>query len=126
MTIQCLYIPGGPLMALFAPAERRFADTLSGMAYANPFLPEREAWEREMLGSQFVDGPRVMFRGADEPAEWDHEHPNLTKLDERNETLVSRLRERLAGDVTATPAELFLYEDLCLYLLYRRYREDLR
>lgn len=120
-------------MALFPPAEYRFCDILSRMIYANPFLPERVEREKELLGADYAPAPWV-YHKIDE---LDHEHPNLTMLDERLDKIANRARQRLAEGAHAgepmrprqvqpsRPEELNLYADLVTYLLYRRYRSDL-
>ncbi|HMF17782.1 MAG TPA: sigma 54-interacting transcriptional regulator [Gemmataceae bacterium] len=108
-------------MALFQPAEQRFADNLSRLIYSNPFLPERIELERTLLGADYVSAPWV-YHKIDE---LDHEHPNLTLLDERVEKVVAGARERLAQGIQAGEAELALYADLATYLLYRRFRAGL-
>lgn len=108
-------------MALFPPAEQRFTATLSRLIYSNPFLPERIELEQELLGEEFSPAPWV-YHLIDE---LDHEHPNLTHLDERVDQMATRARDRLVARVHAGDAELTLYADLVTYLLYRRYRVDL-
>lgn len=120
-------------MAIFSAAEQRFCTTLSRLIYSNPFLPERIELERDLLGEDFVPAPWV-YHKIDE---LDHEHPNLTNLDERVERIAARARQSLAegalaGEAARTrqmqpdrPAELNLYADLVTYLLYRRFRAEL-
>lgn len=113
---------------LFTRAEYGFCDTLSRLVYSNPFLPERIALEKELLGEDYAPAPWV-YHKIDE---LDHEHPNLTNLDGRVEQVVARARQRLAESGRAgkpvrpqRPGESDLYFDLVSYLLYRRYRSDL-
>src|SRR5262249_54055471 len=110
-----------PHMALFQQSEHRFADTLSRLIYANPFLPERIELERALLGADYAPAPWV-YHKIDE---LDHEHPNLTLLDERVEKIAADARERMAQSAHAGEAELALYADLVTYLLYRRFRVEL-
>lgn len=108
-------------MPLFQSPEQRFADTLSRLIYSNPFLPQRVELERDLLGDDFEPAPWV-YHKVDE---LDHEHPNLTRLDERVEKLAARARLRLVEGVQPNEAEVPLYADLVTYLLYRRFRSDL-
>jgi transcriptional regulator with AAA-type ATPase domain len=108
-------------MSLFPASERRFAGTLSRLIYANPFLPERLDLERELLGAEFGPAPWA-YHKVDE---LDHEHPNLTRLDERAEKVAGQARQRLVDRVHAGDAELALYADLATYVLYRRFRSGL-
>ena len=108
-------------MAVFSAEERKFADALSRLAYANPFLPERIELEREALGSEFDDPLPVWSRQvglADD-------RPNVRKLAARVEPLADKIREKLSSGTKANDADLVLYEDLCSYLLYYRYWPDL-
>lgn len=108
-------------MALFTPAERRFAATVSQLIFCNPFLPERIELERQLLGGDFAPAPWAYHKVDD----LDHEHPNLTALDERVEKLTCRARQQLAEGGHAADTERGLYADLATYVLYRRYREGL-
>jgi hypothetical protein len=108
-------------MPLFTPAEHRFAVTLSRLIFCNPFRPERIECERELLGEEFAPAPWAYHKMN----ELDHEHPNLTNLDERVEKLTCRTQQRLAEGGHASEAELTLYADLATYLLYRRFRTEL-
>src|SRR5262249_9787802 len=71
----------------------------------------------------YVDAPRFYHKRPGD--ELDHEHPNLTRLDERIEQLIARVRQRGPAAAGVNDAELVLYEDLAVYLLYRRYRVQL-
>jgi len=106
---------------LFQSSERRFAGTLSRLIYSNPFLPQRVELERELLGDDYEPAPWVYYKVD----ELDHEHPNLTHLDERVERLAARARLRLVEGVQLNEAEVLLYADVVTYLLYRRFRSDL-
>ena len=110
-------------MGLFTSAEAGFADAVSRLIYANPFLPERIEAEREALAADFVR----------EGAEWNLQpsdvagsaapQPNLALLRRRVDALVERLaaawptaevRPLAAGD-----GERFA--DLVLFALFHRY-----
>lgn len=106
-------------MTLISKAERRSVEALSKLHYCNPFLEERIHLEREALASDFHAGTAVR-------AELHYDTDvNLTKLGQRIDQVTERLRDRLAKGAQANDWELAVYEDLVLYLLYRRYRIDL-
>ena len=105
-------------MPLFeSPADAQFAQTISDLAYCNPFLPERIEHERVALGEQFVDGDVVWNVTHD----WDGNRPNIRVLQAKSEAVAARARERLvSGEAGPSGKELGWYEDLCVYLLYYR------
>ena len=107
-------------MPIFSPADRRFAQAVSSLAYCNPFLPERIEWEREALGDEFQDTQPYWSRQVG----MDLERPNVLRLGERVEELVARLLPKLQTQ-TPSEAELTLYEDLVCYQLYYRYWTEL-
>ena len=116
-------------MALFDPADYRFADAVSQLAYCNPFLPERIRLELEAVGPDFVEPPPVyqFCSGLEDRlsnlARLGEQ--NLGRLDERVERLAEKASSRLLKDQDVAESEAVLYEDLVHYLLYRRYRVDL-
>jgi transcriptional regulator of acetoin/glycerol metabolism len=110
-------------MTLFAPAEYRFLETLTRLAYVNPFLPERVQLEREALGSEFAPHEsRVWSLRAD----IDDRQPNLQRLAARASASVDVARAALLEGKRGSPKELMLYEDVALYVLYDRFRSQLQ
>lgn len=110
-------------MALFDAQDRRFVRTAARLAFAaNPFLPERIDLEREALGDEFIAADSVWSlspEGASERA-------NIVRLNRRLETTARRGRDRLAKEpAAASDADLALYVDLVVFLLYQRYRLEL-
>ncbi|MBI4602788.1 MAG: sigma-54-dependent Fis family transcriptional regulator [Planctomycetes bacterium] len=105
-------------MALFHAQERRLAAAVSALAYANPFLPERIAQERAALGAEF-DERHASWNV--EPGGADFQ-PNVARICERTSRLLEAARGRLLERAEASPAELALYEDLLLFVLYHRHR----
>jgi transcriptional regulator with AAA-type ATPase domain len=103
----------------FSPADRRAAEQISRLAYCNPFLPERIDTERAILGSAFVAGPAVWSKRPDAD-----ESPNLLEIGARAEALARRWREHLRAAGKADERELALYEDVVLYALYHRWRNE--
>src|SRR5438445_9280292 len=103
-------------MTLISRAERRSVEALSKLHYCNPFLEERIELEREVLGSQFHEGTVIrveLHYNKDQ---------NLKKIGQRIEQVTGELRQHLANGAEAEDRELVIYQDLVLYLLYRRYR----
>jgi len=90
-------------MSLFNTAERAFAAAVAKLAYCNPFAPQRIECEREARG---MGGPPVN---------------SLKSLIDRAESLAHACRARLGQGACAADAELRLYEDVVLFLLYHRY-----
>jgi transcriptional regulator with AAA-type ATPase domain len=102
--------------------DAAFAETISRLAYCNPFLPERLEHERAALGPAFVDSDLVWNVAQD----WDGDRPNIEALRKRVEQVTDAARERLAQGATASAAERRVYEDLVAYLLYYRVHEPLQ
>lgn len=110
-------------MALFLPSEGAILHALSRLAYANPFLPDRIQLERELLGDEFrPEHSRVWSRRSD----IDESGQNLQRLAARATQAVDQARGKLASGMRANEAELSLYEDAALYVLYDRYRPELK
>lgn len=105
-------------MALLSARDRHFLEPVSRLAYCNPFLPERADYERAALGSEYREGEEVWSMPVDEP---ERPRANVWRIAERLEPLAAKLRDTLRGGARATPAELVLYEDAVLHLLYQRY-----
>ncbi len=107
-------------MAFLTEPERVLATSFSELAVCNPFLPDRVALERKILGRRYVEaGPVWHARPHLFPG-----NPNLAALTERAGALADTLRERLATGVDPGP-DGALYEELVTYLLYHRVAPDL-
>ena len=105
----------------FLPSgDRGFLKAIAHLTYCNPFLPERIEYEKQALGRAFVDSPLVWSLEVDSEGE----RPNLVRLTERVEPMAQQLRDRLAAGTRPSPDDLVLYEDLVLYLLYQRCRQE--
>ncbi|HLP08333.1 MAG TPA: sigma 54-interacting transcriptional regulator [Opitutaceae bacterium] len=113
-------------MSLLTPTEGGFADAVSRLIYANPFLPERIEAERDALAADFVrDGAEWNLQpgAADAGGSVAAPQPNLALIRRRVDALV----ERLAGvwptagarPPAATDAERF--GDLVLFAVFHRY-----
>ena len=99
--------------------DRTLAQAISRLAYCNPFLPERIAYERQALGGDFVPGGTLWHASGDpEPP------PNVHALRQRAEVLSERLSARLTQGARPSAEDLQLYEDVVVYLLFTRYADD--
>ena len=100
-------------------SDRQLAEAISRLAYCNPFLPDRIEFERQALADAFVPGGTLWHAaGLPEPP------PNVGALRERATELVERLAGRLAAQARPSAADLTLYEDVVIYLLFARYDDD--
>jgi transcriptional regulator with AAA-type ATPase domain len=109
-------------MALFKGKERAIAEAMSRLTAVNPFLPERIAFEQEVLGDAFVGTRQVWSVDA----KLDGMNPNLEALEATGRQLLDDARARLAGGTVPTSEEQQLYEDLVLYRLYAGFTDDWR
>ncbi len=105
-------------MAFLTAQQRGYLTVVSQLAYANPFLPERVECERALLGDAFVAGEPVWSQHVRDPEE---PRANVWRIVERLEVLMAQLQARLRDGVEASEADLVLYEDAVLHLLYQRY-----
>ena len=108
-------------MPLLTEPERHFLKAVAGLAYSNPFLPERTKYERAALGRDFVGGSDVWSASVTEP---EAIPPNLMRLRARLAPVVEKVRSRIAANADAHPDELAIYEDSAQYLVYERYYPD--
>src|SRR5678815_5576044 len=104
-------------MALLTRGERTQLEAISKLAFCNPFLPDRVACERAVLGAEFVEGEPVWSYRADQPGP----RENVWRVYRRLDALSTEIRTRLAGEVQPRDEELALYEDCVLHMLYTRY-----
>jgi transcriptional regulator with AAA-type ATPase domain len=105
-------------MASYSRAEHALLSAVSGLAYCNPFLPDRIEYERKALGDAFESGSTVWSASVIDP---DAVSPNIARLHERLEPLVESLPARLASAPRVRPEELAIYEECVHHLLYQRY-----
>lgn len=107
-------------MSLLAAEEKRFVEAISELAYCNPFLPERIAFERQALGTDFEPQDTVWnIRSRAMEA-----RPNVVLLQQRAGAMRRELQRRLSRGVKPTRQEATLYRDLVLYDLYYAYEAD--
>ncbi len=97
-------------------SQRTLLEGISGLGYANPFLPERVEWERAVLGDEFVEGEPVWSYRAEHP----EPRANVWRILAKLEPVVEQLCGRLRSGVPAREQDLALYEDAALQLLYQR------
>jgi DNA-binding NtrC family response regulator len=106
-------------MALLPSAEWRAAEAIAGIGYTNPFLPGRVDLERRALGPRYMElGPIIRSRPGERLEQL---LGNVPAMRERAESLAAGIGRRLEAGQAATQAELLVYEDLALYLLYGRF-----
>lgn len=105
---------------MYTDRERAFLEGLSGLTWANPFLPERIEWERRALGGDFVPTELVWTADADE-ADAAEDRPNVARLRDAAAAMVETVRARVEGGRWPDDAERGLYRDLVLYHLYAQF-----
>ena len=106
-------------MAFLTAQNRAFLQAVSQLAYANPFLPERIEFERAALGDAFVAGEPVWSQHVHDP---EQPRANVWRIVERLEPLAETTPDPRSGRaIEAREADLVLYEDAILHLLYQRY-----
>ncbi len=105
---------------LFDEKDLKLAKSISGLAYCNPFLPERITYEREMLGKDFDEKEAAWNTQAGHFGD----RLNLDKIVDLIDNFVSRIHRRLQAGAKGSSKETGLYEDAALFLLYHRYHEN--
>jgi len=105
-------------MIFLASAERRFLTAVSQLAYCNPFLPERAECERAALGGEYDEGDPVWSLPVEDP---ERPRANVWRINARLIPLAEQLRTRLVAADRIREADLVLYEDAVIHLLYNRY-----
>jgi len=102
-------------MSWFPNNDRRLAELLVNIIFANPFLPERQELNRAILGKAFVRGRkiRISFQHGLEHSE------NLHHLVALCRKLTDKYRKKLSsGNHPQSPEEKYLYEHLVYFLIY--------
>ena len=88
---------------------------LHGIAFANPFLPERVEFEKEALGDKFDPETREFWS-------WSFndqlDRPNNLLLERLVHELTTKLRAKISAADSVEEEDLQLYDDLALYVLY--------
>ncbi len=108
-------------MPVFSARDRHLLTSVAGLGYANPFLPERIAFEKAALGREFqAAGPVWSVSVADPHAT----PPNVTAIYRKLSARIETLRDTLAAARDVHEDELAIYEESVHYLLYQRYYSD--
>ncbi len=108
-------------MPIFNEKQLFVAQAVSELVYCNPFTPARIACERRALGEAFTPTEPVWSLTSVEGAVT----ANVTRLEQVVCTMVDQARQAIVQGRRPTSQELTLYEDLALYRLYDRFREQL-
>src|SRR4029453_19329524 len=104
-------------MRFLTPVERVQAAAIAGLAYGNPFLPERIAHEHAVLGDEFIAADAGWTRRPGREVQ----NANLEKIGARAEALARALHRRLVDGARPSDDETRLFEDVVLYVLYHRH-----
>src|SRR5580698_10302942 len=106
-------------MTPLSDRERIFLEAVTGLAYSNPFLPERTRFERAALGADYVESADVWSLSVEDP---ERPRANVWRIAERLEPLAEQLRQRLSEGVSLPlEQDLALYQEAVLQLLYQRF-----
>src|SRR5205823_706782 len=106
-------------MRFWGQTERNLAIDIGALVYANPFLEERTAHEKRIIGSAYIDAQPYwsLLAGGERDA-------NLKAITARCNTLVETLQTRLRDGARPSRDERQIYDDLVIYFLYDRYEND--
>lgn len=105
-------------MGALSKADRQLLSAVAGLAYSNPFLPERITYEKAALGKDFQAAGPVWSAAVTDP---DATPPNVTAIHVKLEDAIGRVRTDLGAAADLDPEEMVLYEESVHYLLYQRY-----
>lgn len=108
-------------MTLFNHDEQSQARLIGDLAFSNPFLPERIALERRILGAAHVPAGAVW--SADPRVLGDN--PNVAEIRRLAERLADGARQRIVAGYAPTPAEWASYEELTLHVLFYRFEDPM-
>ncbi|HJQ40035.1 MAG TPA: sigma-54 factor interaction domain-containing protein, partial [Thermoanaerobaculia bacterium] len=107
-------------MQLFTADERRLAESIAALAFANPFLDERIAREREILGDGYIRSQPYWSLLPDLERK-----SNIERIAVLCEAFLQSLHARLRDGMRASRDELQLYDEIAIYVLYERYRDSI-
>ncbi|MGH9594273.1 MAG: hypothetical protein ACRD5L_14370, partial [Bryobacteraceae bacterium] len=105
-------------MPTLSASESRFLTAVSGLAYCNPFLPDRIEWERSALGREFAGNEPVWSVSVGAP---DAVRANVALIHKKLEAMIENLHQRLSAAPDIRGEELVTYEESIHYLLYQRF-----
>lgn len=104
----------------FSANDHHLSALISQLAYCNPFVPERVAKEREILGAHFQDHGSV----------W-HSHnpfssnPNIDRIQNLAATLLPKFRDYLKTERFFSESDYQKYVGLVFYCLYQKFENQL-
>jgi DNA-binding NtrC family response regulator len=90
------------------------ARAIAELGYCNPFRPERIRLERDVLQDAFIWTDDAWHRRVDASGA----PPNIDLMTERARDLAELMRDWLREKPSPAPADVEVYEDVVLYLLY--------
>jgi transcriptional regulator with AAA-type ATPase domain len=108
-------------MAFLNSANRKFLEAVSNLLYANPFLADMMAFERQALGSEVTEEAPIWSMSVTDP---DRVRSNTWRIMDRLTPLLKNLRTSLAR-ASANETDLRFYEDGLLYYFYYKHYEQL-
>jgi DNA-binding NtrC family response regulator len=108
-------------MPAFSKSDRHFLASVASLGYANPFLPERIAFEKAALGREFQAAGPVWSVSVANP---DATPPNVTAIYRKLNERIDQWRAAVAAARDTDAEELRIYEESVHYLLYQRYYGD--
>ncbi len=111
-------------MSLFSSSEAGFADAISRLIYANPFLPERIEAERDALATDFVgEGAEWNLQPAENESGATAAPPNLALIRRRVDALVGRAVAAWPAPGNRPPpaADGDRFAGLALFAVFHRY-----
>jgi DNA-binding NtrC family response regulator len=106
------------MLQAFSKSDRHFLQSVSGLAYVNPFLPERIALEEAALGREFVPSGPVWSVSVHDP---DAVSPNVAAVHRKLSQRIDALQADLSVASNVQAEEFAIYEESVHYLLYQRY-----
>jgi len=104
-------------MEAFSKVELLLLSSVAQLAYCNPFLPERVALEKAVLGREFVPSGPVWSTSVADP---EATSPNVTAIYRKLNACMETLHSRLSAADVSDP-DWTVYEEAMHYLLYQRY-----
>ena len=108
-------------MPLFTAHQRSLAQTISKLVYGNPFQPTRIELEKEALGNDYQQDQQSVWSLIPNATT---RRANIDLLVQHAEKLAETIRDKLRNGHSATSAELQLYDDVIMHLLYYRSFDD--
>jgi DNA-binding NtrC family response regulator len=109
-------------MPLLNANNRRFLTAVSRLLYANPFLPDILAYEREALGTEATEEEPIWSMTVSDP---DRVRTNTWRVVDRLKPVLNELRAALTAAAETREPELILYEDALLYYFYYRFYQQM-